>query len=181
MEISELKIPDSYLITLDPNTDHRGYFMRLYDENVFSDHGLVTKWVQENESLSRKPYTLRGLHYQEPPHAETKLIRVSSGSLYDVFVDLRKNSDMFGKWESVRLKADEHKMVYIPKGCAHGFCSLEKNTRIEYKVDSFYAPDHEGGIYWKDDNLNIDWPTDDPVLSEKDRTLPEFSEIDFPF
>lgn len=179
--IKSLRIPGAYEITLMPTGDTRGYFMRTYDVNLFSEHGLVTEWVQENQSYSSRKGIVRGLHFQYPPFAETKLIRVLSGAILDVFVDLRRGSPSYGEWDMIELQAEKHHMVYIPKGCAHGFCTLTNETVVAYKVDATYTPDHEGGLYWNDPILNIPWPYDNPLVSEKDQTLVEFAQFVSPF
>ncbi|UJF35498.1 dTDP-4-dehydrorhamnose 3,5-epimerase [Paenibacillus hexagrammi] len=165
-------LPGVYEITLSSNPDLRGYFQRLYDEQTFQEFGLHCNWVQENRSFSRKKGTIRGLHMQFGVHAETKLIRVSKGAIYDVFVDLRKDSPTFCMWDAVLLTEDNQRMVYIPKGFAHGFCTLVDDTEVVYKVDHVYSPAHEGGVYWKDETLRINWPILKPVISNKDQRLP---------
>lgn len=181
MQITPLKLNGTYIIDLEAHQDQRGYFARTYDENVFSEHGLVTSWVQENQSSSVQKGIIRGLHFQKPPHAETKLIRVIRGAVLDVFVDLRGSSPTYGEWDAVELTGDELRLLYIPKGFAHGFCTLSEQTLVQYKVDSDYAPHAEGGIRWNDENLGIHWPTDDPILSERDRSLPSTTEWKTPF
>jgi len=155
--------------------------MRVYDEAIFHEYSLQTSWVQENQSQSIRKYTIRGLHFQRPPHAETKLVRVVTGAILDVFVDLRKDSETYGQWDSIELSADNQKMVYIPKGFAHGFCTLTEKTVVLYKIDSAYASEFEGGLRWNDDTLGIQWPTNGPYLSAKDRMLPSFDEFVSPF
>jgi dTDP-4-dehydrorhamnose 3,5-epimerase len=172
MRFEPLPLAGAYLITLEPRTDHRGYFMRAYDSNGFAKHGLQTKWVQENESLTRQANTIRGFHFQYPPHSETKLVRVVSGRALDVIVDVRKGSPTFGRHLAVELSATNHKMLYVPKGFAHGFCSLEPDTLFHYLVDEFYCREAEGGVRWNDPDIAAPWPTGEPVVSEKDSLLP---------
>ena len=181
MEIVPLKLSGSFKIILDPRKDERGYFVRTFDKAIFQAGGLTTEWVQENQSLSNCRGILRGLHFQRPPHAETKLIRVVVGAILDVFVDLRKASPTYGQWDSVDLSADNHTMVYVPKGFAHGFCSTADVAVVTYKVDANYAPEAEGGLRWDDETLDIKWPTDKPFLSVKDRALPAFKDFASPF
>ncbi len=181
MKIERLKLSGSFKIILDPRKDERGYFVRTFDKPIFQAHGLVTDWMQENQSLSSRRGTLRGLHFQRPPHAETKLVRVVTGAIFDVFVDLRKASPTYGQWDSVDLSADNHTMVYIPKGFAHGFCTLTDVAVVAYKVDASYAPEAEGGLRWDDETLNIGWPTDKPFLSARDKALPAFKDFVSPF
>lgn len=178
MEIKPLKIQGSYEINLRRIEDTRGYFMRSYDRNAFAELGLQTEWVQENESLSTRLQTIRGLHFQKPPYAETKLVRVIQGAILDVFVDLRRDSKTFGQWVSVELSAKNNKAVYIPRGFAHGFCTLTEMVIVQYKVDNVYAPEYEGGIRWNDPNLNIDWKTKNPFVSQRDAQLPFFADIE---
>lgn len=171
MIIKEMKFKSVYEIELGPIYDNRGYFKRTYDEIIFEKYGMNKKWVQENQSFTKKVGTVRGLHFQFPPHTETKLIRVVDGTIYDVFVDLRISSKTFGQWDSVILSSDNNKMVFIPKGLAHGFCTLTDNCNVLYKVDNFYNPYAEGGIIWNDKDLNIDWKIDNPIISQKDSNL----------
>jgi dTDP-4-dehydrorhamnose 3,5-epimerase len=181
VKIQSLRLKGSYLIKLNPHRDDRGYFMRVFDEAVFRQQGLVTTWVQENESRSTHRGTIRGIHFQKPPHSETKLVRVVAGAILDVFVDLRKDSETLGQWDSIELSRDNHNLVYIPKGFAHGYCTLTEETVVLYKVDEFYSPEFEGGLRWNDETLNINWPVKEPYLSTKDRTLPLFREVVSPF
>ena len=181
MEIRPLRLRGTHEVLMDPQHDDRGYFVRTYDAAVFRAKGLQTSWVQENRSLSKRKGLIRGLHFQKPPHAETKLVQVVVGAIVDVFVDLRKDSDTFGQWDSIELSADYQRMVYIPKGFAHGFCTLTDEAMVLYKVDSYFAPEFEGGLSWNDENLNIRWPTDEPYLSAKDRGLPSLKELKSPF
>ena len=151
--------------------------MRVYDDKIFKKHGIHKNWVQENHSLSVEEGVIRGMHFQFPPHAETKLVRVISGDIYDVFIDLRKGSPSFGKWDSITLSADNKKMIYIPRGVAHGFCTLTKNCEVVYKVDNYYASDRESCIRWNDPDLGIVWPVNKPILSEKDSKAKSFREF----
>ena len=177
MKISPLRLPGTFEITLEPHRDDRGYFARSYDYEVFHEFGLQTRWVQENQSLTVEKHTVRGLHFQVSPHSETKLVRVVTGALIDVFVDLRRRSETYGHWDCVELTVENFKAVYVPKGFAHGFCTLVDNTIVAYKVDAYYSPDHERGIRWNDPTLNIDWPTTSPAISEKDAQQPLFTEM----
>ncbi len=181
MEIKPLKLHGCYELTLLPRHDSRGYFMRAFDRDTFRLHGLTTDWLQENQSMSLQRGTLRGLHFQRPPHAETKLVRALVGAVLDVFVDLRVDSPTFGQWESLELSAEAFNMVYVPKGFAHGICSLSDDAVIHYHVNACYAPQAEGGIRWDDETLNIQWPVAAPIVSDKDRALPSFAEFESPF
>jgi dTDP-4-dehydrorhamnose 3,5-epimerase len=177
MLIKERRFKGVLEIRLDPHRDKRGFFMRVYDEEIFKKHGVHINWVQENHSLSVKKGIIRGLHFQFPPHTEAKLVRVICGEIYDVFIDLRRGSLTFGQWDSIKLSADNKKMVYIPRGFAHGFCTLTKNCEVLYKVDNYYTPDSEGTISWNDSDLAIKWPVNNPILSEKDAKAPSFREF----
>ncbi len=177
MEIKQRKLKGVYEISLQPHLDARGFFMRAYDVDIFKKHGLDFNWVQENHSKSEAKYTVRGLHFQFPPYAETKLIRCIRGAVLDVFVDLRLDSPTFGQWDSVRLDEDNKKMVLVPRGFAHGFCTLTEVSEVLYKVDNYYSKPNEAGLLWNDPEVGIEWPTASPMLSEKDRnnmTLKEF-------
>lgn len=151
--------------------------MRTFDRTLFKKAGLERPWVQENHSRSERKGIIRGLHFQFPPFAETKLVRCTRGAVLDVFVDLREGSPTFGQWDSVELSEDNKKMVFIPRGFAHGFCTLTDVSEVQYKVDNFYEKDREGALLWNDTDLHIEWPVSNPVLSEKDKknwTLREF-------
>ncbi|MDQ7247169.1 dTDP-4-dehydrorhamnose 3,5-epimerase [Dongia sedimenti] len=178
MKIKRLKIPGSVEVELQARGDERGYFMRTYDEAIFAEHGLPTRWVQMNESLSANVGTIRGLHFQRPPHTEAKLVRCIQGALLDVFVDLRQGSPTYGQWDSVELRADRHNAVLVPRGCAHGFCSLEPNSTVNYMVDNFYTPAAEEGVRWNDPALAIRWPLiGEPTISAKDAAWPLFKDV----
>jgi dTDP-4-dehydrorhamnose 3,5-epimerase len=181
VKIVPLRLPGTFEVTLEPYLDERGYFVRTYDDEMFRELGLQTNWVQENQSRTLDKHTIRGIHFQLTPHAETKLIRVVSGALLDVFVDIRRRSDTYGQWDALELTADNFKAAYVPKGFAHGFCTLADDTIAIYKVDAYYAPGHERGVRWNDPTLNIDWPTDAPDLSSKDATQPLFRELESQF
>jgi len=181
MEFRPLSLPGCYEIRLEPRHDERGYFMRAYDRDIFRAHGLTTDWLQENQSMSHQRGTLRGLHFQGPPHTETKLVRALLGRVLDVFVDLRRDSPAFGHWESVELSAAQFNMVYIPRGFAHGFCTLTDDAIVAYHVDACYAPHSEGGLRWNDETLAIRWPVESPIVSAKDRAFPSFRQLESPF
>jgi dTDP-4-dehydrorhamnose 3,5-epimerase len=129
---------------LEPHVDGRGFFMRTYDKEIFQQHGIERVWVQENHSRSEIKGIIRGFHFQLPPHSETKLVRALKGAVLDVFVDLRKGSPTFGQWDSIELSEANKKMVFIPRGFAHAFCTLTDICEVTYKVDNSYAPDYEG-------------------------------------
>ena len=179
MKIIERKLKGVFEIILEPHLDDRGFFMRTYDQKIFNKAGIHRDWVQENHSRSLKKGIIRGLHFQFPPFAEAKLVRCVKGAVFDVFVDLREGSPTLGKWDSIELSEENKKMILVPKGFAHGYCTLTDESDVLYKVDEFYHPESEGGILWDDPDLNIKWPVSKPVLSEKDKknmTLSEFKD-----
>jgi dTDP-4-dehydrorhamnose 3,5-epimerase len=177
MEFKERKLKGVFEITLNPIKDERGFFMRTYDDLFFAKEGLNLKWLQENHSRTENKDTIRGLHFQLPPFSESKLVRCIKGTILDVFVDLRENSESFGKWDAIELSEENKKMIFIPRGFAHGFCTLSEISEVVYKVDNVYSKQHELGMIWNDSDLKINWPTQTPTLSEKDTknfTLKEF-------
>lgn len=177
MKVIKGNIEGVLIIELNPFKDERGFFLRTYDHNFYREYGINTNWVQENHSKTLKKGTIRGLHFQLPPFAETKLVRCIKGEIQDVFVDLRKNSNTFGKWDSEILSEDNFKCLLIPKGFAHGFCTLTDNCEVLYKVDNYYSPEKERGIIWNDSDIGIKWEIENPILSEKDKrnlSLKEF-------
>jgi dTDP-4-dehydrorhamnose 3,5-epimerase len=175
MEIKELDITGVYEIGFEPRWDERGFFMRTYDVKEFEAKGLNKKWVQENQSLSKKKGIIRGLHFQLPPFAETKLVRCIRGAVFDICVDLRAGSATFGCWTGIELSESNYKSLYIPRGFAHGFCTLTDNCAVQYKVDNYYSPGHEAALVWNDAELNINWPVDEVFVSQKDRDASTFS------
>ena len=182
MNIEQTSIKD--LIVLAPSVfeDARGYFFEGYNKNKFSDLGLDINFVQDNQSFSKKG-TLRGLHYQNPPFAQTKLVRVLQGEIIDVAVDLRKDSPTYGKHFSVLLSSENKKQLLVPQGFAHGFSVLSETAVVFYKCDQYYNKESEGGIRYDDPALNIDWGMDlkDAIVSEKDIILPTFSNCNSQF
>lgn len=166
------------VLVLEPEifSDARGYFLETYNAKVFQEAGISEQFVQDNQSQSRRG-VLRGLHYQNE-QAQSKLIRVVQGEIFDVVVDIRPESDTFGKWSGFNLSAREHKMVWIPKGFAHGFYTLSETADVAYKVTEFYAPQHERVILWNDPDLAIRWPLrGEPILSAKDKAGHPFREL----
>lgn len=175
MEIFQTEIKEIKIIIPHKNGDERGFLFESYHKKSFSDFGLNLDFVQENHSLSFQKGTIRGLHFQKPPYAQAKLIRVLRGSIFDVAVDIRKNSSTFGKYVTCILSNENLRQIFIPEGFAHGFCTLEENTEVCYKVSNPYSPAYEEGIIWNDQNLNIQWPEFEVyVLSEKDKKWPGF-------
>ena len=170
------------LITIHPSvfSDERGYFLESFNENDFNQFVFEIKFVQDNESRSMKN-VLRGLHFQNPPHAQGKLVRVIKGSVLDVVVDLRKNSKTYGQHKKIILSELEKNQFYVPPGFAHGFCSLEDETIFSYKCTEYYHPEAESCILWNDESLNIDWEVNDPILSKKDMNGISFNDFISPF
>ena len=166
------------LLVIEPRiaTDERGSFFESFNERLLAEHGIADKFVQDNQSISSKN-VLRGLHFQKPPFEQGKLVRVVSGRALDVVVDIRRDSETFGKHFSLELSGENNKMMWIPGGFAHGFLSLEDKTVFLYKVTQYYEPSSEGGILYNDPELNIDWKVSDPVISKKDKVLPTFGEF----
>lgn len=161
--------------------DSRGFFMESYNRETFFKHGIENQFVQDNHSLSAEAGVLRGLHYQLNPKAQSKLIRVVAGAIIDVIVDIRHGSPTFGKWESFILSAENKYLLLVPKGFAHGFCTIVPKTEVLYKVDELYSPEHDRGIAWNDPALGIAWPTTRPILSEKDKKHPVLADADIDF
>lgn len=163
--------------------DHRGFFSETYNAAVLAEHGLTLSFVQDNHSLSRAAGVLRGLHFQLPPFAQGKLVRVVRGRIYDVAVDIRKSSPTFGKWVGLEISAEKWNQILIPAGFAHGFVTLEPDTEVVYKVTAPYSRDHDRGIRFDDPSLKIVWPvaTDSLTLSDKDRTAPLLKDVETGF
>lgn len=180
MEVIKTEIPDLYIVKPMVFEDNRGYFFESYNKEKFLHHGIDRNFVQDNESKSAKG-VLRGLHFQKPPFAQGKLVRVMRGSVLDVAVDIRKNSPTYGQWVSVELTQDNKWMYWVPPGFAHGFVTLEDDTVFFYKCTNVYNKESEGSILWNDPNLNIDWQLEDPILSEKDKIAPLFKDFVTPF
>ncbi len=181
MQIEPLKLDGAYKIKLDRIGDHRGYFMRFYNREIFAAHGLQTVWEQESVSFNQAKNTLRGLHFQLPPVNETKIVRAVQGAILDVLVDLRKDSATYGEWQSIELSAANDTAVYIPKGFAHGFKTLAENTLVEYKIDAPYDAAAASGIRWNDADLDVDWQTENPITSPRDAELQLFADFVSPF
>ncbi|AGA59915.1 dTDP-4-dehydrorhamnose 3,5-epimerase [Thermobacillus composti KWC4] len=178
MKVTDTRIPGLKLIEPAVFGDARGFFLESYNAARFREAGLNHVYVQDNHSLSVDAGVLRGLHYQLNPKAQTKLVRVTAGAVYDVVVDIRRGSPTYGQWQSFILSASNKRHLLVPKGCAHGFCTLVPNTEVQYKVDEFYSPEHDRGIAWNDPTLGIDWPVSAPILSEKDSKHPPLAEAD---
>lgn len=180
MKLIETGIKDLYIIEPEVFGDNRGYFMESYNKNTFLKLGLDYDFVQDNQSKSKKG-VLRGLHFQKK-YPQAKLVRVIEGEVFDVAVDLRKNSPTFGKWFGVLLSDENKRMFIIPRGFAHGFVVLSESATFTYKCDEFYHPEDEGGINWNDKEIDIKWPIDfEPILSEKDKRHPCLKEVKLDF
>lgn len=170
----------SDVVIVDPDLfgDERGFFMESYHSEKFKALGVDVDFIQDNHSRSEQAGTLRGLHYQLAPYAQSKLVRVLTGAIYDVAVDIRPHSPTFGQWVGVLLTADNRRQLFIPQGFAHGFCTIVPHTEVSYKVDAYYSPSHDRGIRWDDPTLAIPWPTDRPLLSAKDGQHPALADAE---
>ena len=164
--------------------DARGWFTEVYSEPVFAGRGIASRFVQDNHSLSRPRFTLRGLHFQTPPHAQDKLVRCIRGAIFDVAVDIRQGSPTYGEWAGATLSAENGRQLFVPAGFAHGFLTLEEDCEVTYKVSDTYAPSCDGGLRWDDPAIGIDWPLPAgarPELSDKDARLPLLAGFASPF
>lgn len=178
MFINRLNIQCVIVMTPARYEDERGFFSETYSRRAMAEAGIKTEFVQDNHSCSTRCGTLRGLHFQAPPAAQAKLVRVVSGAIWDVAVDIRVGSPSYGQHVACQLSAREWNQIYIPEGFAHGFCTLESNTEVVYKVSDYYAPEHDRGLMWNDPELAIAWPVSEPLLSEKDRSQPPLRELE---
>ncbi len=176
MQFIETKLPGAYIINLDTLEDERGFFARAFCQKEFEENGLKSNIAQCNLSFNHKKGTLRGMHYQVKPYEEVKMVRCTQGKILDVIIDLRKNSATYKKWVGVELSAENNSMLYVPKGFAHGYQTLEDNSVVYYQVTEFYQPGSERGIRWNDPAFNIDWPLEISVISDKDNSLPDYTE-----
>lgn len=174
MIFTEAPLSGAFLIDLERRGDDRGFFARAFCEREFAAHGLATRFVQMNDSLSAQRGTLRGMHYQLAPRAETKLVRCVRGALYDVILDLRRDSPTFGRSFGAELTAENRRTMYVPKGFAHGLITLTDDVEAMYLVDEFYSPEHERGVRWNDPRFEIAWPIAPAVVSDKDRVHRDF-------
>jgi dTDP-4-dehydrorhamnose 3,5-epimerase len=177
--VRSLSLPGVMLIRSAVQSDARGYFVETYQRSRFAAAGIANEFVQDNQSGSVAAGTVRGLHFQIPPFAQTKLVRVVRGSILDVVVDLRRSSSAYGKHIAVELTEETGDQLLVPAGCAHGFCTLVANTEVLYKVDNVYSPQHERGLSWVDAQLGIKWPVApaDAILSDRDRTWPMLRDL----
>ena len=179
LDVHSLAIPDVKLIRTPRFSDARGYFCETFQRAHFAAHGLESDFLQDNQSSSDRPGTVRGLHFQRPPFAQAKLVRVLRGSIFDVAVDLRRSSPSFGRHVAVELSSEGDEQLLVPAGFAHGFCTLEPDTVVFYKVDQVYSAAHDGGVNWADSAFGIEWPvaSAEAILSEKDRGLPMLADL----
>jgi dTDP-4-dehydrorhamnose 3,5-epimerase len=175
MRFAESPLRGAYVIDVEELRDARGFFARAWCAKEFKEHGLKPEMIQANISVNTKPATIRGLHYQIEPFQECKLVRCTRGAIYDVLVDMRPDSPTRGRWFGVELTAQNHRMLYVPEGCAHGYQSLVADTEVMYHVSQVYSPECERGLRWNDPSIGIDWPLRDGiVVSEKDRSWPDY-------
>lgn len=174
MQFHETRLSGVFRIDLEPHQDERGFFARSWCQKEFDAHHLNAKLVQCNISFNAQKATLRGMHFQSLPYAETKLVRCTMGAIYDVVIDLRPQSPTFRQWVDITLTAANHLAIYIPEGCAHGFLTLEDKTEVFYQMSEFYNASSSGGVRWDDLAFQISWPIEPVVISERDRTYPDF-------
>lgn len=181
MKVTKTDIEDVLLIEPDCYGDHRGWFMETYNADKLNAHGIKIVFIQDNHSMSAVKGTLRGLHFQNNPMAQTKLVRCTKGAVLDVAVDIRKGSPTYKKWVAVELTEENKHQLFIPKGFAHGFVTLTDHAEIQYKVDQFYSKEHDRSIRFDDESLSIDWLTEEVILSEKDQNSPLLIDSDANF
>lgn len=179
MEFRSFEIDGPFEIIPQKIEDDRGYFSEIFRLNIFHQHARNIEFVQDNQSLSVRPGTIRGIHFQSPPAGQGKLVRCLAGKLFDVAVDLRVDSPSYRRWISVSLSPNENNQLWVPAGFGHAFCTLEPNTVISYRVTNYYSPEHEKGIAWDDPDIGVDWPdvADPQTLSPKDRRQPPLAEL----
>ncbi len=176
MKFTETALKGAYIIDIEPHRDERGFFARGWCANELAEHGLVSRIAQANISVNDKRGTLRGMHYQVPPHGEVKIVRCTKGALYDAIIDLRPDSPTYKEWVGVELTADNYRMLYVPENFGHGFVTLVDDTEAYYLVTEFYTPGSERGLRWNDPAIGIKWPLEPVVISEKDRNWDDFTE-----
>ena len=175
MNFIDTAVKDAFIIDIEKKTDDRGFFARTWCKKEFEERGLKVDIVQSNLSFNKRKGTLRGLHYQLSPYAETKLVRCTKGAIYDVIIDLRSHSSTFRHWIGVELTEDNYRMLYVPEGFAHGYQTLQDNSEVVYHVSQCYVPNAEHGIRWDDPSFEIDWPiTEERTISSKDQMWPNY-------
>jgi dTDP-4-dehydrorhamnose 3,5-epimerase len=175
MIFKETELPGAFVVELEEHTDERGFFARSWCAREFAEHGLDTELAQANVSFNRLAGTLRGMHWQAPPHAEGKLVRVTAGAIWDVAIDLRPDSPTYTSYAGVRLDARNRTALWVPKRFAHGFLTLEDDTEVLYQMSAFYVPEAARGLRWDDPAIAVQWPAEIRVISERDATYPDFS------
>lgn len=176
MIFEETRLSGAVLVDLERREDSRGFFARTWCANEFADRGLATEVVQANVSFNPRQGTLRGMHFQLAPHAETKLVRCTRGAIHDVVIDLRPDSETYKEWLGVELTADNRRALFVPEGFAHGYQTLAPDSEVFYQVSEYYTPGAEGGVRWDDPAFSIEWPDpENAFLSDKDRSWPDFS------
>ena len=183
MKITELSLNGVFLIEPDIFEDYRGYYMESYSSRTLKKHGITDVFVQDNHLLSLKRGTLRGIHFQNEPYSQSKLLRCTKGTILDVVVDLRKSSPTYKKWLSIKLDSTSKQQIYIPKGFGHACISLVDDVEVQYKVNNLYEPEYDRAIAWNDPELNIDWTLDasEIIVSEKDKRAPFLKDSDVNF
>ena len=174
MLFSETELKGAHIIEVEKIEDNRGFFARAWCQRELEEHVLTARILQANISFNKKKGTLRGMHYQIAPYEESKFVRCTSGAIYDVVIDLRPDSPTFRRWMGVELTAENYKMLYVPENFAHGFQTLEDDTEVTYQVSQFYTPGSERGIHWDDPAFSIDWPIEVQIISDKDKSWPDF-------
>lgn len=181
--VTPLSVTGVLLVQVQKFSDARGYFMETYSRRDYTALGIDCEFIQDNQSLSAQRGTVRGLHFQMPPDPQAKLVRVLRGSIFDVAIDIRRGSPSYGRWCAATLTAEGAEQLFVPRGFAHAFCTLEPNTEVVYKVDGYYSAASDAGIIWNDPDIGIEWPIapSDAVLSAKDAKLPRLAEFDSPF
>ena len=172
MIFSETELSEAYVIEIERVEDERGFFARTWDKNEFIERNLDYEFIQSSVSRNSKKGTFRGMHFQGKPYDETKIVRCTKGKIFDVIIDLRSNSKTFKKWFAIELSEDNHRMLYIPKGFAHGFQTLEDNSEVFYQNSEIHMPEFERGVRFDDPFFNIEWPINEKIVSEKDRSWP---------
>ena len=179
MNFIETKLNGVLILEPVVHGDHRGWFMETYSNENFKNAGLELYFLQDNHSFSASKGTLRGLHYQLSPKAQTKLVRCVKGAIFDVAVDIRRGSPTYRKWVGIELSSENKKQLLVPKGFAHAFMTLTDDVEVQYKVDEFYSPENDRGIIWNDSEIGIEWPADiNPILSEKDKSAPHLKDAE---
>lgn len=181
MKVTKTKLDGVLILEPDVFGDHRGWFMESWSKKKYEDVGINVEFVQDNESFTAKKGTLRGIHFQQAPFAQSKLVRVVQGAVLDVAVDLRKNSPTYLQWVAVELSSENKKQFFIPQGFGHGFLTLTDNVQFVYKCDNFYSKEHDRSIRFDDEEIGVDWGVTDPIVSEKDMNAPKLKDSDCNF